>query len=62
MDDKKKAELAKIPLCKTKAGPKDGDAWNTRLREELMSLIHYVKQNKEVCVCAHMRLRLRRGL
>ena len=36
----------KIPLLTVHAGPKDA-AWKDRLKEELKSLITYVKSNKE---------------
>ena len=39
VDAKTKAALAGIPLLSTNAGPRDGEAWNTRLKEELISLI-----------------------
>lgn len=42
-----KKTLGAIPLCKVKAGPRDGDAWKARLTEELKGLIMYVKKNKE---------------
>ena len=34
-----KKALAAIPLLKTKAGPRDGDLWVQRLKEEYQSLI-----------------------
>ena len=37
--------MKKIPLLKTKAGPRD-EEWQARLKEELTSLIAYVKWNK----------------
>ena len=36
-----------IPLLKTKAGPRDGEAWMARLKEEYLALIKYVENNKE---------------
>lgn len=36
----------KIPLLKTKAGPKDKN-WPDRLKEEFLALIQYVKLNQE---------------
>ena len=39
VDAKTKVALAGIPLCATNAGPRDGEAWNTRLKEELIALI-----------------------
>lgn len=32
MDDAAKAKLKSIPLCKTKAGPRDGDLWIQRVK------------------------------
>lgn len=31
--------VQKIPLLRTRAGPRDGDKWGQRLREELTALI-----------------------
>ncbi|KAL5110929.1 Ubiquitin-fold modifier-conjugating enzyme 1 [Taenia crassiceps] len=42
-----KKTLAAIPLLKTRAGPRDGEDWVTRLKEEYTSLIKYVEHNKE---------------
>ncbi|KAI1285999.1 Ubiquitin-fold modifier-conjugating enzyme 1 [Halotydeus destructor] len=42
-----KKTLSSIPLLKTKAGPRDKELWPQRLKEELISLIAYVKINKE---------------
>ncbi|EDQ91847.1 uncharacterized protein MONBRDRAFT_21173 [Monosiga brevicollis MX1] len=39
--------LAAIPLLRVNAGPRSGDLWRARHKEELMSLITYVKNNKE---------------
>jgi ufm1-conjugating enzyme 1 len=58
VDASTKKALAGIPLLKTNAGPRDGDQWNERLKEELIALIQvhfeinslksqYVKTNKE---------------
>ncbi|KJE95940.1 ubiquitin-fold modifier-conjugating enzyme 1 [Capsaspora owczarzaki ATCC 30864] len=47
VDDATKSTLAKIPLLKTRAGPRDGDAWILRLKEEYAALIKYVQNNKE---------------
>ena len=47
MDESTKSTLSKIPLCTVKAGPRDGDLWVQRLKEEYRALIHYVKINKE---------------
>ena len=39
VDETTKKTLAAIPLLKTRAGPRDGDAWVARLKEEYVSLI-----------------------
>lgn len=39
VDEATKRTLAQIPLLKTKAGPRDGELWVTRLKEEYQSLI-----------------------
>ena len=46
MDPQVKESVQRIPLCKTKAGPRDGDKWVQRLKEEYGSLIAYVERNK----------------
>lgn len=46
MDDSSKKTLSSIPLLKTRAGPRDKDLWPKRLKEEYVSLIEYVKNNK----------------
>jgi len=38
--------VKKIPLLKTKAGPREKEAWGQRLKEELQALIKYIQQNK----------------
>ncbi|KAK7499806.1 hypothetical protein BaRGS_00008897 [Batillaria attramentaria] len=50
VDEATKKTLAQIPLLKTKAGPRDGEQWIQRLKEEYQSLIQYVKNNKEMPV------------
>ena len=47
MDTQTKESVKRIPLLKTKAGPRDGAQWVARLKEEFASLIRYVEQNKE---------------
>lgn len=42
MDDKTKKTLSAIPLMKTKAGPREKDAWPLRLKEEYQSLIKVI--------------------
>jgi len=39
-----KKTLGQIPLLKTRAGPRDGDLWVQRLKEEYQSLIAVSKQ------------------
>jgi len=39
VDEATKRTLASIPLLRTNAGPRDGNLWATRLKEEYMSLI-----------------------
>lgn len=47
VDEATKKTLAAIPLLKTRAGPRDGDLWIQRLKEEYLALIKYVENNKE---------------
>ncbi|CAF5053011.1 unnamed protein product, partial [Rotaria sp. Silwood1] len=47
VDEVTKKTLSNIPLLKTKASPRDGEQWRQRLKEELQSLIQYVKNNKD---------------
>lgn len=47
VDEATKKTLASIPLLRTNAGPRDGDQWASRLKEEYLSLIKYVSNNKE---------------
>eukprot|EP01006_Ploeotia_vitrea_P012228 TRINITY_DN32482_c0_g1_i1.p3 TRINITY_DN32482_c0_g1~~TRINITY_DN32482_c0_g1_i1.p3 ORF type:complete len:171 (+),score=91.43 TRINITY_DN32482_c0_g1_i1:22-534(+) len=42
-----KTVVQKIPLCKTRASPRDKEAWVPRLKEELSALIKYVEFNKQ---------------
>ena len=39
VDEGTKRSLALIPLLKTKAGPRDGELWVQRLKEEYQALI-----------------------
>ena len=41
------AEVAAIPCLSTNAGPRDSENWVTRVKEEYLALIQYIKQNKE---------------
>lgn len=45
-DPNTKSTLTQIPLLTTKAGPRDGAAWTTRLKEEYKALIAYTQMNK----------------
>jgi ufm1-conjugating enzyme 1 len=47
MDPQTKESVKRIPLLKTKAGPRDGEKWVERLKEEYASLIQFVQNNKE---------------
>jgi ufm1-conjugating enzyme 1 len=39
MDDTLKTTLKKIPLLTVNAGPRDGEQWIARMKEELKALI-----------------------
>ena len=45
MDPAIKASVSRIPLIKTKAGPRDGEQWTQRLKEEYAALIAFVENN-----------------
>lgn len=47
MDNDTKETLKKIPLLKEKAGPRETEDWEKRLKEEYGALIQYVKMTKE---------------
>ena len=47
VDEATKKTLAKIPLMRTNAGPRESEKWPTRLKEEYQSIIRYVQNNKE---------------
>ncbi|XP_003387571.1 PREDICTED: ubiquitin-fold modifier-conjugating enzyme 1-like [Amphimedon queenslandica] len=47
VDEATKKTLAAIPLLSIRAGPRDGDKWVERLKEEYVSLIKYISNNKE---------------
>ena len=40
-------EVAAIPMLKTNSGPRDTENWTTRVKEEYIALIQYIKQNKD---------------
>lgn len=42
VDEATKKTLASIPLLRTNAGPRDGDQWASRLKEEYLSLIKVI--------------------
>uniref|UniRef100_A0A915BE51 Ubiquitin-fold modifier-conjugating enzyme 1 n=1 Tax=Parascaris univalens TaxID=6257 RepID=A0A915BE51_PARUN len=46
IDESIKQSLKAIPLMKTKAGPRDGDLWIQRLKEEFEALITFISNNK----------------
>ena len=46
MDPAIKDSVERIPTCQTRAGPRDGEKWVQRLKEEYRSLITYVEQTK----------------
>ncbi|GAU92999.1 hypothetical protein RvY_05001 [Ramazzottius varieornatus] len=46
VDEVTKKTLTQIPLLGTNAGPRDKDQWPQRLKEEYLSLIKYVENNK----------------
>ena len=39
IDDNTKSTVQKIPLLVTRAGPRDGEDWTKRLKEEYLALI-----------------------
>eukprot|EP01095_Lingulamoeba_sp_RSL-Kostka_P002721 TRINITY_DN13637_c0_g1_i1.p1 TRINITY_DN13637_c0_g1~~TRINITY_DN13637_c0_g1_i1.p1 ORF type:complete len:181 (+),score=58.94 TRINITY_DN13637_c0_g1_i1:117-659(+) len=47
MDNNVKTTLKSIPLLTVNAGPRDGEQWVNRVKEELKSLIKYVENNKQ---------------
>nr|QBH72958.1 ubiquitin-fold modifier-conjugating enzyme 1 [Encarsia formosa] len=47
VDETTKKTLSSIPLLKTKAGPRETNLWSQRLKEEYLSLIKFVENNKK---------------
>ena len=45
VDEATKKTLASIPLLRTNAGPREGDQWAARLKEEYLSLIKVICSN-----------------
>jgi len=43
VDEATRKQLASIPLLKTKAGPRDGELWVQRLKEEYQALIKVLR-------------------
>ena len=41
-----RSSVERLPLLSVRAGPRDGDAWLPRLKQELHALIQYAQQNK----------------
>jgi len=46
IDESTKNTMQKIPLLSCRAGPRDGEEWIKRIKQELTSLIKYVQMNK----------------
>ena len=47
LDNATKSAVQSIPLLSVRAGPRDGDQWIARLKQELNALIAYVNNNKK---------------
>jgi ufm1-conjugating enzyme 1 len=47
LDSKTVQTVERIPILTVEAGPRDGEKWIERLKEELAALIKYVQINKE---------------
>lgn len=41
-----RSSVSKLPLLSVRAGPRDGDGWLARLKQELQTLIQYQTRNK----------------
>ncbi|XP_051864876.1 ubiquitin-fold modifier-conjugating enzyme 1 [Pristis pectinata] len=46
-DEATRRALSGIPLLRSGAGPRDGERWRQRLKEEFQALIQYVENNKQ---------------
>jgi ufm1-conjugating enzyme 1 len=46
IDQTTRQRVSAIPLCTVDAGPRDGDDWKRRLKEEIRALIAYIRNNK----------------
>ncbi|CAG2199335.1 UFC1 [Mytilus edulis] len=55
VDEATKRTLAQIPLLKTKAGPRDGELWVQRLKEEYQSLIQFILMHYIFAVCSEQQ-------
>ncbi len=51
MDEGTKKTLQKLPLLTVNAGPRDGDAWVQRLKEEFTALIAVILYNYLSSIC-----------
>jgi ufm1-conjugating enzyme 1 len=47
IDEGTKSTVKKLPLMTINAGPRDKEAWEGRLKQELQALIRYIQVNKE---------------
>ena len=47
VDEATRNVVGNIPLCRTKAGPRDEEAWRQRLKEEFLSLMDLINKGKE---------------
>ncbi len=56
VDEATKRTLAEIPLLKTKAGPRDGELWVQRLKEEYQTLIKVYTLTYNTGSHAHQQL------
>ena len=52
VDEVTRKQLASIPLLKTKAGPRDGELWVQRLKEEYQALIKVLLDTFIFCYCS----------
>jgi len=55
IDENTKRTVQQIPLLTTRAGPRDGESWTTRLKEEYLALI-------QVRLAPSLRSSVRNGL
>lgn len=55
MDAETKGALSKLPLLTVKCGPRDGDGWIERLKEELSCLVKVRDDRAQLCGCCRRR-------